>query len=327
MDGIQTQEKSLSGRPGESMTRRLLIFMDGVGLGLDDAQINPFVRADMPVLRSLLEGQPLAAGTAPFLGSSSTLLALDACLGVPGLPQSATGQATLLTGQNIPGNIGYHYGPKPDKTVAKHLKNGNLFNSLKSRGLRAALLNAYPPRYFEAIASGRRIYSAIPLAVTSAGLPLKTDLDLNAGLALAADFTAQGWRDHLGLVDTPVLPAHKAGEQLANLASQYHFSMFEYWLSDYAGHRQDMNQAVLLLEEFDQVLSGLLNVWESTSDLILITSDHGNLEDVSTRRHTLHSVPALLVGPTNIRKRFAENLSTIAGIAPSILDVVSTNND
>jgi len=308
------------------MTRILFLFMDGVGLGQDDGQLNPFVRAEMPVLRSLLGGQPLVTGTTPYIGSKSTLLALDACLGVPGLPQSATGQATLLSGQNVPGIIGYHYGPKPDKAVAEHLNNGNLFNILKSRGLSAALLNAYPPRYFEAIASGRRIYSAIPLAVTSAGMQLKTDLDLNAGLALAADFTAQGWRDHLGHLDAPVLEERKAGEKLANLASQYHFSMFEYWLSDYAGHRQDMDQAVLLLEQFDQVLFGLLNVWESTSDLILITSDHGNLEDLSTRRHTLHSVPALLIGPPDIRKRFAKNLSSIAEIAPSILDLMSINN-
>ncbi len=308
------------------MTRILFLFMDGVGLGEDDSQKNPFVRADMPVLRSLLEYQGFVTETAPFIGSKATLLALDACMGVPGLPQSATGQATLLTGQNVPGNIGYHYGPKPDKAIVEHLNNGNLFASLRSRGLRAALLNAYPPRYFEAIASGLRNYSAVPLAVTSAGLQLKTDLDLRAGLAMAADFTAQGWRDHLGLADTPVLEAQKAGEKLANLAAQYHFSMFEYWLSDYAGHRQDMEQATGLLEQFDQVLSGLISAWNSASDLILITSDHGNLEDLSTRRHTMHPVPALLIGPPEIRNRFAENLLSIAGVTPAILDLMSINN-
>ena len=43
-----------------------------------------------------------------------SLLALDAGLGVEGLPQSATGQAVLLTGVNIPAELGYHYGPKPN---------------------------------------------------------------------------------------------------------------------------------------------------------------------------------------------------------------------
>lgn len=305
------------------MTRILFLFLDGVGLGSDNLRINPFARAKMPLLRSLLGGKPLVTGTAPFHGAISTLLALDACLGVPGLPQSATGQATLLSGQNIPQIIGYHYGPKPDSEIAAFLNNGNLFSSLKSMGLRAALLNAYPAQYFEAIASGRRIYSAIPLALTNAGMQLKTDLDLNAGRALAADFTAQGWRDHLGLMDTPVLEAHQAGEKLANLSSQYDFSLFEYWLSDYAGHRQDMNQAISLLEQFDQVLSGLINAWDGTIDLILITSDHGNMEDLSTRRHTLNPVPALLIGPPDIRNRFAENLVSIVGIAPAILGLMS----
>lgn len=304
------------------MSRVLFIFLDGVGLGQDDPQINPFVRAKMPVMRSILGGSPLVMDSAPYEGTDTTLLALDACLGVEGLPQSATGQATLLSGRNVPAIIGRHYGPKPDKTIAQFLSNGNLFNSLKSLGLRSAFLNAYPPRYFEAIASGHRMYSAIPLAATSAGLPLKSEQDLRAGLALAADFTAQGWRDHLGLMETPVLSARQAGEKLAQLSKQYDFSLFEYWLSDYAGHRQDMEQAIALLEQFDRVLSGLMEAWEVREDLILITSDHGNMEDLSTRRHTNHRVPGLLIGPSDLRKRFSENLSSIAGITPAIIDLL-----
>jgi 2,3-bisphosphoglycerate-independent phosphoglycerate mutase len=304
------------------MTRILFLFLDGVGLGENDPDKNPFARADMPALRSLLGGKPLVEGSVPYVGSMSTLLSLDACLGVGGVPQSATGQAVLLSGKNVPAIIGHHYGPKPDHSVAQFLTNGNLFNSLRLKGLHTALLNAYPPRYFEAIASGRRMYSAIPLAVTSAGLQLMSERDLKAGLALAADFTAQGWHDHLGLMDTPVIEPHHAGEKLAYLAKQHHFSMFEYWLSDYAGHRQDMGQAVSLLEEFDQVLSGLLDAWDDRSDLILITSDHGNLEDISTRRHTTHRVPGLLIGPPELRKQFSDNLSSITGITPAILDLM-----
>lgn len=304
------------------MNRVLFLFLDGVGLGQEDPAINPFVRADLPVLRGLLGGKPLVANSAPYTGSRSTLISLDACLDVSGLPQSATGQAVLLSGVNVPAMLGYHYGPKPNPAIAQVLSNGNLFNILRSKGLKTALLNAYPPRYFEAIASGRRMYSAIPLAVISAGLQLKSEADLKAGLALAADFTAQGWRDHLGLKDAPLLEPHLAGEKLASLGKQYHFSLFEYWLTDYAGHRQDMGQAVALLEQFDQVLSGLLQAWDNHSDLILITSDHGNLEDISTRRHTSNPVPGLLIGPSGLREQFAQNLSSIAGITPAIFEIV-----
>lgn len=304
------------------MKRVLFLFLDGVGLGQSDPAVNPLVRADMPALRSLLGENPLVESSAPYDGSRATLLSLDACLGVDGLPQSATGQAVLLSGVNVPAVLGRHYGPKPDPSIAQILSNGNLFNILRSKGLKTALLNAYPPRYFEAIASGRRIYSAIPLAVTRAGIQLKTEQELKAGLALAADFTAQGWHDHLGLTDAPLLDPYLAGEKLAQLARQYDFSLFEYWLTDYAGHRQDMQQAVSLLEQFDQVLTGLVEAWDQRNDLILITSDHGNLEDISTRRHTSNPVPGLLIGPQELREQFSKDLSSIAGITPAILKVL-----
>lgn len=99
----------------------LFIFLDGVGLGVDDPEINPFAGIEMPVLQELLGGRKLLAASAPFEGDRATLIALDASLGVKGLPQSATGQAVLLTGINVPAEIGEHYGPKPNPAVAKHL--------------------------------------------------------------------------------------------------------------------------------------------------------------------------------------------------------------
>lgn len=301
----------------------LFLFLDGVGLGEDDPAINPFSIAKLPNLTGLLSGRRFVFGSAPYVGQRATLLSLDACLGVAGLPQSATGQAVLLTGENVPASIGYHYGPKPNPAVAAFLKNGNLFSHLKSHGLQTAFLNAYPPRYFDAIASGQRLFSAIPLAATSAGLTLMDYQSLVNGEAIAADFTAQGWRDHLGLLDTPVISDWNAGQLLAKLANAYDFSFFEYWLSDYAGHRQDMQQAVNLLESFDQVLGGLMSSWDDDQGLILITSDHGNLEDLSTRRHTLNPVPALVIGSTKHRAPFCHHWRSIADIAPAIVDFLT----
>ncbi|MFC1879638.1 hypothetical protein ACFLZW_06955 [Chloroflexota bacterium] len=150
--------------------RVLFIFLDGVGLGADDPEINPFAKTEMPVLQGLLDGRRLLASSAPFENERAGLLALDACLGVAGLPQSATGQGVLLTGVNIPAALGYHYGPKPNPEIAAFIKNDNLFNRLQSGGKTCAFLNAYPPGYFDGINSGRRLYAAIPLAVTGAGL-------------------------------------------------------------------------------------------------------------------------------------------------------------
>jgi len=297
--------------------RILFIFLDGVGLGENDAQKNPFARVRSGNLAALLGGRQLLANSAPFVGERATLLALDACLGVAGLPQSATGQAVLLTGINVPAAIGEHYGPKPNRAVAQYLLNGNLFSELKRAGRSAALLNAYPPRYFHGVDSGRRLYSAIPLAVTSAGLPLFTKEDFFEGRALSADFTGEAWGSMLGYSSAPIRTASEAGTKLAELAQGYDFSLFEYWSTDYAGHKQDMRWAVQQLELLDDVIGGLMASWYS-DDLVLITSDHGNMEDLSTRRHTAARVPAMLIGPIGARAAFTNGLSDLAGIAPAI---------
>ncbi|MGE5224132.1 MAG: alkaline phosphatase family protein [Omnitrophica WOR_2 bacterium] len=297
----------------------LFLFLDGVGLGSDNPAINPFAGADMPVLESLLGGRRLLLSTSPSANGRATLVPLDACLGIAGLPQSATGQATLLTGQNIPGVIGHHYGPKPNPPIAGLLCRKNIFYTLKENGFQAAFLNAYPPRYFEAIQSGRRIYSAIPLAVTCAGLGLKNRLDYYAGQAISADFTGQGWREQLGFADAPVLEYRQAGQRMAELARSCDFSFFEFWISDYAGHHQDMEQARHILQSFDQVLGGLIEAWDDRDGLVLITSDHGNLEDLSTRRHTPNPVPALLIGGSEYRQAFTTHLHNLADVTPAIL--------
>lgn len=300
--------------------RVLFIFLDGVGLGMDDGDVNPFIRADMPAMEKLLGGQKLTAKAIPLETERASFVALDPCMGVDGLPQSATGQATLLTGMNVPAIIGEHYGPKPNPPIAEIIKNDNIFKRMVGKSKKAALLNAYPSRYFHALESGKRLLSAIPLAVTTAGLPLFTKEDYYGGNALSADFTGEGWRTMLGYNDAPVLSPYPAGAKLAELAMRYDFSMFEYWASDYAGHGQDMDKALNLLETFDRVLEGLLDGWDDEAGLIFITSDHGNLEDLSTRRHTRANVPGIVISRRH--NHFNNGLVDLAGVAMKIEEEV-----
>lgn len=304
--------------------RVLFIFLDGIGLGANNPETNPFARTPMPYLEALLGGRRLLDGVAPYVGERATLLALDACLGVPGFPQSATGQAVLLTGSNIPAQIGEHYGPKPNPEVAQLIQQGTIFSRLVAAGRSAALLNAYPPRYFHGVDSGKRLYSAIPLSVTSAGLSLFNKDDYFAGRALSADFTGEGWTQMLGFPDAPVLTPDAAGRRLASLAANYDFSLFEYWASDYAGHKQDMPWAARQLATLDDVLRGLLAAWDDSSGLILITSDHGNMEDLSTRRHTDARVPGLIFGSPAARAELAADLTDLTGITPGIWRCITT---
>ncbi len=295
----------------------LFLFLDGIGLGEDNPETNPFLRANMPYLESLLGSKKLTKSAAPFEGEFISLKAVDPNLGIKGLPQSATGQAVLLTGINIPAELGYHYGPKPNPEVAQYLIDHTLFSKTVKAGKKAALLNAYPPRYFDGIESGKRLYSSIPLALTNAGIPLFTEKDYFAGTALSADFTGEGWRDFLGFTDAPLFEAESAGKELARLAKLNDFSFFEYWASDYAGHKQDMPWAIKQLETFDGVLKGLLANWDMSNDLILLTSDHGNMEDLGTRKHTAAPVPLLLFGDKTKRDAF-KDVSLLNEIAPTI---------
>jgi 2,3-bisphosphoglycerate-independent phosphoglycerate mutase len=303
--------------------RVLFIFLDGIGLGENNPDSNPFARAKMPNLNQLLDGRSLLKEAAPFHGERASLVTVDPAVGVSGLPQSATGQAILLTGINIPAELGYHYGPKPNPDVAAYLKEATLFSRFTKEGKKAALLNAYPPRYFDGIDSGKRLYSSIPLAVINAGLPLFRHEDLFDGRALSADFTGEGWRTMLGFRNAPTMDAVQAGAKLASLAKEYDFSLFEYWASDYAGHKQEMDNAVSLMETFDGVLRGLVDAWED--GLILVTSDHGNMDDLSTRKHTAANVPALVIGKKSARQEFTRDMKDPTHIAPAIWKTVMRN--
>lgn len=301
----------------------LFLFLDGVGLGPSDPHSNPFALASTPNLSRILGGQrlvkeTLGPGNEPLVTAQATLLGLDAALGVEGRPQSASGQAAILTGINIPAALGRHYGPKPNPEIRAYLQKDTLFHTLVQGGFRTALLNAYPQSYFHSLRSGRRLPGAVAMSALEAGLCLKTKADLLNGRAISADFTAQGWREQLKITDAPLLSPRQAGKQLARLAKDHDFSFFEFWLSDYAGHKYDLPQAVKIVETLDTVLGGLITAWQPQDGLILITSDHGNLEDTRTRKHTLNLVPGLVIGPKSYRRSFTQSLVNLTGIAPAI---------
>jgi 2,3-bisphosphoglycerate-independent phosphoglycerate mutase len=316
------------------------MFLDGVGLGEDNPELNPFIRALTPNFDDLLgrrkiiaDGHLQGVGQTPYLVNTNyaSLLALDACLGIEGLPQSATGQASLITGMNISAQLGFHEGPKPTPPIINIIKNGTLISQLEKQGRSAALVNAFPRRYFDTIEAGYRLPGVIALSTRQAGFPLKTTSDLFEGNAISADFTGEGWRSHLGIEDTPVLSVKQAGERLNTLTRQADLSIFEYWLTDLAGHHRDMPSASKLLETLDEVVGSLVDAWDFDNGLILITSDHGNLEDLTTRHHTRNDVPLILIGSPMLRKSFVEKLGKdellqsrldLTDLAPAMLNFI-----
>jgi hypothetical protein len=294
-----------------------IFFMDGVGMGRPDPETNPFVMAKMPVLTGLLgKGwhlQPANGLNGRRSNSKATLVPTDSNLGVPGRPQSATGQAAILTGRNVPKLVGEHYGPKPNRAVAEEVRANNLFKEVVSGGGRAALITPYPQGYFDGINSGRRLFSSVPLAATSAGLNLMTAEDLRAGRAISPGFTGQAWHDHLGYTDIPILTLREAGQKIAGIARGYDFSFFEHWPSDRSGHRGSLEEAVDHLQLIDEVLGGLIEAWDEENGLLIITSDHGNIEEKNHRQHSRNPVPTILYGKGHAR--LADKVADLTGIA------------
>lgn len=299
------------------MTHVLLIFLDGIGLGDDDPATNPFAAAHTPTLDALAGGQRWLRGASRVDSERALFVPTDPRLGVPGRPQSATGQATILTGRNVPAEIGEHYGPRPNPPVRAILDEDNLFKRVVDGGGSAALINAFPPRFHEAIGRGKRLPSAIQHAALSAGLPLFTERAIYDGTAMSPDWTGEGWRTDLGYTDTPVYGRAEAGAHLAHLAMQRHFTYFEHWITDVIGHRGPFERGVAVLELFDAVMAGLLEVWDDDRGLIVITSDHGNMEDLGSRHHTTNDVPTVIIGAA--RHLCADGLHDLTGITPGVL--------
>lgn len=298
-----------------------IFFMDGVGLGGDDPEINPFVSADMPALTRLFGPGWYLADAGPLVTAKASLVQTDATLGVAGRPQSATGQATILSGRNIAAAVGEHYGPKPNGPVRNEINKGTLFHAMRESGDPAALLSPYPDGYFRSIERGKSLYSAVPQAVVDAGYPLFGPEEMRRGDAVSPNFTGEAWHTQLGYTDMPIYTLAEAGAKLATLASRYTFSFFEHWPSDRLGHRGPLADAVRHLEMLDTVIGSLIDHWPAADGLLLITSDHGNIEEKNHRFHTLNPVPTILCGPQHAE--LAAQLANLADIAPTVLKALS----
>lgn len=299
--------------------RVLLVFLDGVGIGANDARANPMARAHLPVLRSLLGGHLPVQGSAESVpqGARAVLAPADATLGVPGRPQSGTGQTALLTGVNAPAMLGRHFGPWVPTTLRPLLAERNLLRRAADGGRSVAFANAYPAGFLEGSRGRKPRPAAPPLAAQSVGALTRDASALRAGHAVASSITNEGWRTHLD-PDTPEVTAEEAGRNLARIAGQAELTLFAHYDTDVVGHRGDLDAAAGALQRVDAFLGGLLDAIGAET-LTIVASDHGNIEDVSTG-HTLNPVPVLAMGPG--RDEVAAAVRSITDVTPVILRVL-----
>jgi hypothetical protein len=281
--------------------RVIFLFIDGVGLFAPSTD-NPVNAEVCPVLCRLIDRYGKG---------------LDACLGVDGPPQSATGQATMFTGVNCPEAMGKHCEGFPGPALREIIERDNIFLQLKKRGKKVRFADAYlTDEPFEL--EQRRFKSVTTVMALTLPEAISTVDDLMEDNALMQDLTRETIQDRYP--DIPVIEPQRAAEHLFAIARENDFTLFEFFQTDVAGHTQDFNHACSILRFFDRFLSVLTRYTEAAGITLIMTSDHGNIENMSAPGHSKNPVPFIAFGPHE--KEIRERVKSLVDVTPAILKFI-----
>ena len=306
--------------------RVALLFIDGVGIGRRDPEVNPLARGEF--LLSQFQN-----GTGTPLPPGGAMAEVDTTFGVPGRPQSASNQTAILTGLPAPRMIGKHLLGYPNQALREILSAHSVVKQLVEAGHRALFANAYPAGYLDALGLARRPSShpdvTIPEkakrglrpsasleAMAAGGVVIHTLDDARDGRAITHDIDGERARRR-GFRVPPRTP-EQAAEILWAAAGSTQLVMFEHFLADEAGHARDMPAALRALTTFDRFARAVVGARPDDAHVI-ICSDHGNVEDLSTRSHTLGRVALLWFGPD--AERHVRGIADVAGVGRAILEL------
>lgn len=292
------------------MNSVLLFFIDGLGIGARSEE-NP-----------LASGENLAP-LAHFVGENSdvifdgVIVPTDPRLGIEGRPQSASGQTTILTGVNAPKVLGVHKQGFPNQKLREVLAEKSVFLQLKNRKIEPnVFVNAYTPQFFT---ETPRWKSATTCAVEAAGVPFRRLSDLLGRKALFHDFTNHALRER-GF-DAPLFSPAEAAGILAELTKTHRFALYEHFLTDKIGHDRDFRCAGMHLPVLAEFIRRCLQKIDLEKTTFILTSDHGNIEDLSVRNHTLNDVPTIIWGRK--KESAAGQIKDLSDITPTILKLLT----
>ncbi len=270
----------------------LLFFVDGLGLGADVPE-NP--------ARRLLDGIaeiPFTVDSAPADFPEGILRAADATGGVSGLPQSATGQASLMTGVNAPALLGYHLTALPNEPLTDLIAEEGMMAALRSAGVSVTASNLYTPEFFRRreeleVRRKRNAFPVSALTIRGSGVPFRMPEDYLRGRAVYTDLTnrfIQG-RGY----DIPIIEPEEAARRMAGILGEADFVFHEYFATDTYAHKKMYEDLDRALSEINRFLRALLADTDREETAILLVSDHGNCEERSSADHSRNPVPVLLL--------------------------------
>ena len=240
---------------------------------------------------------------------------VDACLGVEGLPQSATGQATMFTGVNCAAAVGRHCEGFPGPDLRKIIEADNLFLQLRRRGKRVRFADAYLVDSVDEL-SASRFKSVTTVMALTAPETVSVAQDLMEDRALMQDLTRETIQDRYP--DIPVISPSRAAEHLFGIARENDFTLYEFFQTDVSGHSMDYTRACAVLRTYDRFLAELVRYANAAHITLVMTADHGNIESIGARGHTRNPVPFIVYGPgeKDIRGRVA----SLTDVTPALLE-------
>ena len=278
--------------------KMLFIFLDGVGKG-EKNEASPFFYYHPKAYDIFLK--------------KGNVMFLDTTLGIEGLPQSATGQVTIYSGINAAKEVGFHINGQITPSLKRIIERQNIFTTLLRRGFKVDFANVYRNEYLQKLLNDRNFKMSVTSYMTLiSGIRFKTVEDLLRGEGVYFDIT-----NHVLIesgYEVPVFSPQRAAENLLNVLNKNDFVLFEHFKTDIIGHSCDMEKALELLKLLDEFILSLIEDLPEDACLV-VTSDHGNIEDLSTKTHTKNKVPFLAYG--NKKEIFA--LESIEQIYSSIL--------
>jgi len=295
------------------------VFVDGLGWGPADPEVNPVAEPGLGFLGPLIAapGGPPALGEVrpvDFAGVRGAVTAADSCLGVEGLPQSATGQTTLLTGVNAAAYVGRHVNAYPTGRLRSLLEECSLLALGVRAGRRVTFLNMFRPDGLELLLSGQRRPSATTAAAMAAGVRLRTVADLLAGESVYHDITC--WTIHGQHYGVPLVPPEEAAQRALRAAREHDFCLYEYFLTDIAGHSQERDLCRKVLGNLDKFLAAVVGGLRGDRLTVVLASDHGNIEALTSKTHTRNPVPVMAFGPG--AEAAVAGAGSIAEVAPRL---------
>jgi 2,3-bisphosphoglycerate-independent phosphoglycerate mutase len=293
-----------------------MVFIDGIGIGKTDYEFNPFFKYNFRTFKEIF-------GSIPHLGNqylkndNRFVFPVDACMGIPDIPLSGTGQTSIFCGVNAPQIIGKHFGPYPYSTLIPVIKEKNIFREFKRKNKKVYFANAYPQMFFDYVNSGRRRLSVTTLSCLMTGVKLNRVADLRAGRALSAEIDNERFVNRLNYKLKIIQPAI-AANHLLRIAEKNHFTLFEIFHTDHLGHGRNPDYMEYFSRVLDEFMFSIITRIPKNVTLV-ICSDHGNYEDLSVKMHTLNPAVGITAGKN--AKILAEKIKHLYDIKPAIMEL------